>query len=85
MNTENTNDDKAMPPAFAGYEPCLICGRPVPGYTPDFCCSGTDCGCSGQPINPCVCSDDCYSALFEGIGKPYDERRVIAGIAKWHS
>lgn len=61
------------------YE-CLICNKPVPEYEPKFCCNGSDCGCMGQPTEPCVCSDICANALFNGIGKPYIQRRIDAGI-----
>lgn len=60
--------------------PCLICGKPVPGYFPQYCCNAPDCDCQGRPINPCVCGPTCYAALIENIGIPYDERRVLAGI-----
>ena len=65
---------------------CEICGKPVPDYKPEYCCPGTiwdECGCGGRPINPCVCSDKCWNALMNGIGKTIEERRIDAGIAKW--
>ena len=61
---------------------CLICGKFVPDYVPKMCCSGIDCGCKGQPIDPCVCSQECSDALFKGIGKTFEERRIDAGITK---
>lgn|SRR5574340_45679 len=60
---------------------CLICHKPVPEYKPKYCCNGVDCGCMGQPIEPCVCSDTCYEAVMKGIGKSFEERRKDAGIA----
>lgn len=62
---------------------CLICGKPVPDYVPKYCCDGSECGCMGKPIDPCVCSDTCETALFENIGIPMEERRIKAGIEKW--
>ncbi len=67
---------------------CLICGKPVPDYKPEFCCdvislARIECGCEGLAINPCVCSEECDDAIFSNIGKPFDERRKIAGIEKW--
>ncbi len=59
---------------------CLICGKTVADYVPEYCCSGQDCCCGGQEIEPCVCSSACWEALMIGIGKPYDERRRDAGI-----
>ena len=49
---------------------CDVCGKPVPGYKPRYCCSGHECGCQGREIDPCVCSDECYSKLLSDIGGP---------------
>ena len=65
--------------------PCLICGRPVADYDPMYCCSGADCACRGMPTNPCLCSKECGDALFGGIGKSYEQRRIDAGIERWMS
>ena len=62
---------------------CLICGKPAPDYKPEYCCSGRDCGCQGAPSEPCVCSRECEDAVYNYIGKPYEERRIIAGIEIW--
>ena len=59
---------------------CLICTKPVPEFVSKYCCNGIDCGCMGQLLEPCICSDRCWDALIAGIGKPYDERRRDAGI-----
>jgi len=68
---------------------CLICGKPVPDYAPEFCCKrvtfGTDCGCQGRPTNPCVCSKECDKALFDGIGFPMEQRRINAKIPKYET
>jgi hypothetical protein len=64
-------------------EDCLICGKPVPDYRPVYCCSDFDCGCGGQPLDPCVCSSECGDALYDHIGKPFEDRRILAGIEKW--
>lgn len=63
---------------------CLICERPVPGYVPEYCCDGHECGCMGRPINPCVCGTACYEALMAGIGMSFEVRRVAAGITKFN-
>jgi hypothetical protein len=62
---------------------CEICEKPVYDYEPEYCCSGRDCGCMGQPTEPCVCSQECSHALFNGIGKTYEQRRIDAGIKIW--
>ena len=62
---------------------CLICGKPVPDYEPDYCCDGYMCGCQGMPMTPCCCSMKCEDAVFNYIGLPYEERRKKAGIEKW--
>ena len=62
---------------------CLICEKPVPDYIPEFCCDGPDCACYGRPIHPCVCSDECEAALLNHIGKSFEERRILAKIAKY--
>jgi len=59
---------------------CEICGAEVPEYKVQICCSGVDCACMGLPIEPCVCSDECYTAIMDGIGKPVEQRRLDAGI-----
>lgn len=64
-------------------EPCLICRKPVADYEPQICCYQRDCACQGQPINPCTCSVECDKALFDHIGKTFDERRQLAGIELW--
>ena len=38
-------------------KPCLVCGKDVPDYKPEYCCNGTDCGCRGLPTEPCVCPE----------------------------
>lgn len=59
---------------------CEICNKPVPDFVPAYCCDGRECGCHGQPLEPCVCSQACYDALIKGIGKEYEQRRIDAGI-----
>jgi hypothetical protein len=62
---------------------CAICNRPVPGWEPILCCSGYECGCMGQPTEPCVCSNKCEAAVYDYIGYTMDERRIKAGIDVW--
>ena len=64
-------------------DPCLICGKPVPDYKPEFCCAGHDCACMGAPTEPCACSVACERAVYDYIGHPFEERRKLAGIKRW--
>ena len=43
---------------------CIICGQ-LFDYEPKFCCHNPiDCECGGLPIDPPVCSDECYDYLM---------------------
>lgn len=42
-----------------GKTPCIICGNPM-DYEPEYCCEGRECGCMGKPIEPPVCSQECW-------------------------
>lgn len=42
---------------------CMVCGEIFMGPEPKMCCSGRDCGCMGMPIDPIVCSEECYNHL----------------------
>jgi hypothetical protein len=63
---------------------CLICGRPVPDFKPERCCDGFMCGCQGAPMNPCLCSDTCATALFDVKGT-FEERRIRHNIQLWQA
>lgn len=41
-------------------EYCEICGTFVKGFEYKGCCDGRECGCMGLPIEPCICSKECY-------------------------
>ena len=43
---------------------CVICGKEVPDYKPIYCCDGSQCGCMGLPIEPCLCSKECAEWLY---------------------
>lgn len=68
---------------MAEHYVCVICGKPCAEYEPEFCCSGFECGCQGMPIEPCVCSERCWDAVFGGIGESFEDRRKKAGIPEW--
>ncbi len=40
---------------------CMECGTHYIGEEPQMCCSGRDCGCMGMPIDPIMCSEECYN------------------------
>lgn len=43
---------------------CVSCRDEFMGRPPQMCCSGYECGCMGQPIDPVVCSDNCYDEII---------------------
>ena len=43
---------------------CEVCGQTYLGDDPKMCCNGRDCGCLGLPIEPMVCSKECYDELI---------------------
>ena len=45
---------------------CIVCGKSFVGEVPMYCCSGRDCGCMGMPLDPVVCSDECYLGVRNG-------------------
>lgn len=44
-------------------ENCEVCGKVVPGFEYRYCCNLPDCGCGGKPVEPCVCSEECWGQL----------------------
>ena len=42
---------------------CIACGADL-SYEPQMCCSGYMCGCMGLPIEPPVCSTDCWDVVM---------------------
>ena len=45
---------------------CIVCGVEI---EIQMCCSGRECGCMGQPINPPICSYKCYDELMNNTRK----------------
>lgn len=45
-----------------GY--CEICSTEI---EVQICCNSFDCGCMGLPVNPPVCSNECYDKLMYKI------------------
>jgi hypothetical protein len=41
---------------------CEICGKEIKII---MCCNGRDCGCMGLPVEPPVCSRDCYDKYMK--------------------
>lgn len=44
---------------------CMFCKETFLGPEPKMCCNGDMCGCGGMPIDPIMCSEDCYNSKFE--------------------
>ena len=41
---------------------CAICETEI---EVQMCCSGRECSCMGMPIDPPVCSNECYDKYME--------------------
>lgn len=39
---------------------CMHCEEHYIGKEPQRCCDGQHCGCMGLPVEPVVCSDECF-------------------------
>lgn len=52
---------------------CEVCGKPVPDYVPKFCCNAFDCGCGGKPVEPCICSEECWERMYGDIQTAQEE------------
>ena len=50
---------------------CVVCGKEVEDYEPVYCCNGDECGCMGQPVEPCVCSRKCEDKIFGPLDRKY--------------
>jgi hypothetical protein len=56
---------------------CEICDKPLGyKYEPRYCCGGYDCGCRGQPTEPCWCGD-CWDRI---VNK--GEKHLLPGFAQ---
>jgi hypothetical protein len=42
---------------------CMVCEKEL-DYIPQMCCNAFDCGCQGKPVEPPVCSQECYDFLI---------------------
>ena len=54
-----------------GY--CEICGTEIEVR---ICCSAFDCGCMGLPIDPPVCSSDCYDKFMAKNEKLKTQKQI---------
>jgi len=43
---------------------CMVCNKVYMDTEPQRCCNGWQCGCMGQPIDPVVCSQECYDKII---------------------
>ncbi len=46
-------------------EECECCGKFVEGFEYKMCCDGRECGCMGMPIEPCICSNECWEKMVK--------------------
>lgn len=42
---------------------CISCDAEFVGEKPNYCCSGSDCGCQGLPVDPPLC-EKCDSIFY---------------------
>jgi hypothetical protein len=42
---------------------CIVCNTNMPDYEPEYCCNGRDCACRGLPIEPPICSTECWDVV----------------------
>ena len=52
---------------------CEICETEI---EVQVCCSSFDCGCMGLPVDPPVCSSECYDKLLEKIHGKKDDIKL---------
>ena len=43
---------------------CEICNKEI---EVQMCCSGHECSCMGKPVEPPVCSDECFKEWVTGL------------------
>lgn len=66
-----------------GY--CEICDKEI---EVQMCCSGYECGCMGQPIEPPICSEKCFikwnleRERYEQIAKRKERKEKLNKIKK---
>lgn len=56
-----------------GY--CIVCDTEI---DVQMCCSGYECGCLGQPIDPPVCGENCYGELLNNFDKYYPKSSKVS-------
>lgn len=44
---------------------CRICKENYMGEYPKGCCDGKECGCMGLPIDPAICSEECWKKFMD--------------------
>lgn len=47
-------------------ETCEMCDKFVEGFEYKICCSGFECSCMGKPVEPCICSEECWDKMMKG-------------------
>ena len=57
---------------------CMSCGDEYLSEEPKYCCNGSDCGCMGMPIDPIICSIECYYELpmFNKLSAEEKQKRI---------
>jgi hypothetical protein len=42
---------------------CIVCNKKL-DFEVRYCCNEHDCGCFGRPIDPPVCSEECFEKAY---------------------
>lgn len=58
------NEEDGCPICGKEILECYTCNKMFMGVPPKVCCNSSDCGCQGLPIEPVVCSNECYNDVM---------------------
>lgn len=47
------------------------------GFEPKMCCDGYMCGCMGRPVDPMVCSRECFLLQYPHMANTEEERHLV--------
>ena len=59
---------------------CIVCGKEMSDYEPQYCCDGKMCGCLGRPVEPPVCSEKCWNELMGNEREWFDLKYCLITV-----